>query len=1387
MLTIHFREPVAPRYIYINPENNRVHLLVPIVGGTEIGTDNTCQSVIAQQRCFGKNAGANLERSSALDELRRYLRALQFDISILEETPLKRQKQERADQIAIYIQTLQVIQSRSELNALGGAYPAYPEPVQEILSRRTNFFSMVLHPQSPDGFLRSVNPVFSVDRIGPQQFYRDLIAAYHQLRIAPQQDPKDRLMQAVISMLPPSGVDFDAIQAALTTQTQALFGVTVNYLQDNTGAELTREYIDSAMGTASSSAADYVETLINCCAGTLWETLPISPFIVPNTSSGKETLSIVTQFFLAQVNIYCYANELSGEDFGKILDRNQALGRQILAVVKQALEAGTSVEAALFHVINTNLQSFNLARPLSSEDMASIQRRFTSQYITIKDSPHFDEFAVFDSSKLGSCMTHQGSICFDLSDLMGTAVFRELDSPYFRGTRELSSRIARIVPHKNECVLANYQIEEDGLRAKLIQLMQTSQGIETAVELLLSDTDIGEPLFQIIDDNTKAALLQAPGWPSLRNRVAAHISNPAIQRAFNLQFPSEAIQFAITAEMANAIRIAAIEIYGPDICPDVPTGDNLKRMIEFLTSNAEISVERSAGNGFVLTSTQAMIDTIQSLINENTHRIYLSPDMARNIYIEVTEHLGAESPQIAQMNRLDNTGEVPHKLIEALRLAGIAIPRENITFPANGYQGYVLTASPRDLQIIANIQQHRSRFHLTPAIATSLYRIIDQMGWGIELNQLDNRYAPSKIRRALELVNIPYTNLAFNGTNGYWINASVETQHQLLEIGAGREPVHLRAQARERRVLLEQDANIDVLIPTFARPIAQAAAAGAAAASPAAAAVVRQVTMERVLGFNGHQGGHNPNVDLVQLNCPDSILQAFRSLLQGTPLLGASYTNPYTGELETIPLNVAELTSRHLQILARNESSNVTGIMNLDLYQGLLTPDQVAQLRCLVKATTIAGTATVMATGGYGAARVAINPPQRMIIIDQAGLQWQSDLKNTGGMFFYSSGLYSPTYQAWQTDMYQSMYGLARPLAPSVNSIPVNWLGVPGRLDLSQVANAIRVEFSQAFDAAVSQGNLVLAPEEQIHFRFLKAGMGFFASGLNDLNFAQLEHARLLGIEQALQSIAGLSEAQRRLALGRVRSIELPFSNECRGQAVLPPELDQTLQRIRAIVEQLGITWAGAGRTDALAPKPGFVIATTNCADPHAMIGNEGGYSSVDAAISSNAQLDHLNACFNPRMQRRSSPSFAPEAAAPMMPAAAAVALGQFGLLAPAQARRMPQIPDQVVLRQVILHFRPTLQRGSWMRLCSNPLVEVGIGGYSGNSGLATARYQVELQGEALVILDKQEGFRVINDEAFRRTILHELLQSIPESIREMAIAELRAQQAGLLAAARPY
>ena len=91
-------EPVNPRYIHINSETNKVHLLVPIVRGEEISRDNTCKATVELRKFFD---------GGALSELNKYKSALDFDILLLEAgDPRRIAKEGRLSQIEAYIEAV---------------------------------------------------------------------------------------------------------------------------------------------------------------------------------------------------------------------------------------------------------------------------------------------------------------------------------------------------------------------------------------------------------------------------------------------------------------------------------------------------------------------------------------------------------------------------------------------------------------------------------------------------------------------------------------------------------------------------------------------------------------------------------------------------------------------------------------------------------------------------------------------------------------------------------------------------------------------------------------------------------------------------------------------------------------------------------------------------------------------------------------------------------------------------------------------------------------------------------------------------------------------------------------------------------------------------------
>lgn len=335
---------------------------------------------------------------------------------------------------------------------------------------------------------------------------------------------------------------------------------------------------------------------------------------------------------------------------------------------------------------------------------------------------------------------------------------------------------------------------------------------------------------------------------------------------------------------------------------------------------------------------------------------------------------------------------------------------------------------------------------------------------------------------------------------------------------------------------------------------------------------------------------------------PDAVTTAFYGVL-GPILHGKTVYNAYTDTVTRI--DSTALTPSHLQVLARNEVANVTGIIDdAQFYPGL--PDinrflAVRILRCLVKCSIVASIVECHHYGGYGAPQHA--RAGQIILIDQSGFQWQRDHFNTGGIFFYPTT--SPAdFDEWRQTCYRAFFEQDPPSSPST-PMEVTWLGLTGRMCEEQLKRGFRLEFVQAFECA---NQMARAADRVAYFRFLKAGLGFFCENLDMTTKARLPSLRLQGIAQAL-------EAMDHGAENRVRILELPFSNGDAG----------AMTRIEGACALLGIDFRGGRIVDALAPiEDDAILAVTNCADPHAAIGNEGGYSSVDAAIATNTHSEHM-------------------------------------------------------------------------------------------------------------------------------------------------------------------
>ncbi|MDP1602441.1 MAG: hypothetical protein Q8M03_04165 [Legionella sp.] len=429
-------EPTSPRYIYINPETNNVHVLMPIVSGTHIGLDNTCKSVYALQEFFGKSR--DVHQRAVLDELTAYQKALEFDISLIndEDEELTTKKQERLSQINHYIVAIEAILHSQVLETLNLVFPEYPEALKKMMEQdESNVYSIVLRPEEMDNFLRFVNPIFSVKRDGMSVFHETLMRTYQRVTKLP--GAKERFYDSVQASFKEQSVDFEKIKSALSEYIKNTLKIEVNFDQNSIRNPITadydpitKEYIEGILGCNEeepATARDYIEVLLNTCSPQLLEELIESPFYTRH--NGAE-LSIITQFFLAVINFHCRTNGISVKNFGAILDSDEELSKKIAARVL-SITNGESIEDALLTLVNDNSESFGFARPLTLVDGAAIKERFQRNYSEINKAPHFDEFILLDESKKGTFISHQSSICCNLAEFVHAAL-PELTPDHFK-------------------------------------------------------------------------------------------------------------------------------------------------------------------------------------------------------------------------------------------------------------------------------------------------------------------------------------------------------------------------------------------------------------------------------------------------------------------------------------------------------------------------------------------------------------------------------------------------------------------------------------------------------------------------------------------------------------------------------------------------------------------------------------------------------------------------------------------------------------------------------------------------------------------------------------------------------------------------------------------
>ncbi|OXA59400.1 uncharacterized protein LOC110845343 isoform X2 [Folsomia candida] len=290
-----------------------------------------------------------------------------------------------------------------------------------------------------------------------------------------------------------------------------------------------------------------------------------------------------------------------------------------------------------------------------------------------------------------------------------------------------------------------------------------------------------------------------------------------------------------------------------------------------------------------------------------------------------------------------------------------------------------------------------------------------------------------------------------------------------------------------------------------------------------------------------------------------------------------------------------------LQLFSRNEQYNVTGAIKRGLYSEGIPQQVILSLKDLVRQTIIVGVGQTTHYGGY---KTTSRPQNgRVYICDLSALQFQNKL-NTGRLVLLSE--HGTIAQGvLDEEIFENVVGQKRLSQDKINSIfPGNERYVPCRSKVFGGVYFDTVAYKRfvATDVVLAGLALNMIAEKDngqgINFKFLKYGSGFFAGDFS----AIIEKNILNGVLDGLESLFG------RYDVSCIKQVELPFyENTERG-------------RVSQIQETSGRPIVFSMEDALRHSKPGLVTATTNCGDPHAVLGNEMGYQSVDAAIAENLQ-----------------------------------------------------------------------------------------------------------------------------------------------------------------------
>ncbi|OGT49856.1 MAG: hypothetical protein A3F17_04290 [Gammaproteobacteria bacterium RIFCSPHIGHO2_12_FULL_41_15] len=1351
-ITVELHEKQTYDFITVDQENN-VHVWMPMVGGNSIALETTCRAVSELAIFWGKKQ--EHARPSCLKSLERYRDDLRFDISKLAmnaeaNSALRRSKTQRLEQIENYIALIRQLKDAQDLSAVSSGMCHYPASVLRLLDKKSNVLSMKLSPRFEDNFTNVSSPAYRATRNDSgTTLYRNSLG--HFLRTHFQQfiarvasRPSNAIITKRNFILAEIERHFGAgeISAAeVFTRTapqtngqpvtlQTLLQTLVrdrcesceqlSFEEDSSGLPIDESYFSDTLGLDFVTPREFAETFINACfAETTRQTsvdIPMSgavsadPFLkiqldTSATAGGDrynqvefiERLSVMTQFFLAEINLFCFAHNLSTRNFAAVFDADPNLQATAANIVLDHISRNESPVMSLLNMIEAKMSAFSLGsnnfglkRKLTPADKEAIIARFSADYNQVKDAPHFDEFLLFFSSwavtsTVPDFVTLNGRMSCHLGTYVSAAQPALLQQNQFlRHHLDVAQRRS-----SHELNHQNTTVEQSVFTMDTEALYQQLNGgyIQELTEVLLSTaTTVAASLrkvFQSLDPFERQRMMQSPRWSSLNTCVLARIQHLTIsppqktrltadwQEAFSpevaaLQAPDRV--FVLTERIVNKLKMRVLEFFQMDEYHRLFASGNdiqsiAKALGKFLGLDDLRGLSKIEGSGdfqLSLNPSFRFFEKLKELIESldaAKSTIHITLEMEAHLYAAVYETASPE--ENARLHSLDDSQEKIKRALELLNIRFDLTPSDRDTLVKNDGNGFIFHSTEDNIAQLLAIQERQRLTWITPNQARCLYQALVTKAplESDNLVFLCNAGAPEKIGYTLEKLGIPFSELIFNGENGYRARLTDDAKRMIQDIELSWQSTQPEAESTEarslvlsRKVAMSLYREVEMQLKARGRnEVLQAFNEknnrGAISGSKIEMALALLNVQTEQLGFHDRDGFkivlEAPAIQAIRaIHSRQQSLLANRRVIVHDRILRSSLTdaqiaelqNPsvtifapewvreilgaITPELEGVVLQYPDgheeilkhpISLNQLLLLARNEESNVTGAIAFGQYVGL-SRETIYTIKDLARQVVVIGVTSATHFGGYPQGARTERFQERVVICDSIGLQFQ-EAYNSGRLCLISEksnhigrcdDLFFKHIVGEQKALYHDCRSDRSGRYQSVSAFEENhYFDVKAYQHF--IANDLLIAANGINQVALEQSI------PSVHFKFLQQGTGFFAGELRPLVQANIAQGILLGLEKLF---SGNPES-----CNKIKSIELPyFPNN--------PILKEPIERLCAS-HSIQLTF---GCNDALnpvdIPDRQRVLASTNCGDGHVQpCGNEMGFSSVDAAMASNLRF----------------------------------------------------------------------------------------------------------------------------------------------------------------------